>query len=209
MHISRFLRLPIVFVLSCLIVSQLDAQQLRPRGKVDVARTTGGLVASVSPPASLVGRDILAQGGNAVDGAVATALAMAVTWPEAGNIGGGGFMMIAPAGGDVVCVDYRETAPAICDSMSFTKQENRHDSRMVGVPGTVRGLALAHEKYGKLPWADLVRPAAELARNGFVVDDYLAGSINGVMRSAKKRPELYGELIRVYGPKRRPSLAGR
>lgn len=191
-------------MMACLLVATLatsgwcqqDTRDYRP----DVARTTGGVVASDSPAASLVGRDVMVQGGNAVDAAVATAFAMSVTWPEAGNIGGGGFMMIAPAQGDVVCVDYRETSPLSTDENSFLKQTDRRDSRMVGVPGTVRGLALAHEKFGTLPWKDLILPSVRLARDGFVVDEALAGSLNYAVELAKTtKSPLHRELIRVYG----------
>lgn len=188
-----------IFLLITLPVCLLHAQQQPARRQVDVARTTGGVVASDSAPASLVGRDVLVRGGNAVDAAVATAFAMAVTWPEAGNIGGGGFMMIAPPTGQVVCVDYRETAPAATNKLSFVNQTNRCDSRMVGVPGTVRGLALAHEKFGKLPWCELIQPAIDLARYGFVVDDSLAGSLNAVLGNPAIHGELYVELRRIYG----------
>jgi gamma-glutamyltranspeptidase/glutathione hydrolase len=203
-------RVPTLFLVSVLLAATATAQQDTANRRPDVAMTLGGVVACDSPAASLVGRDVLQQGGNAVDGAIATAFAMAVTWPEAGNIGGGGFMMVAPTDGDVVCVDYREKAPLAANNNTFVNQQSRHDSRMVGVPGTVRGLALAHEKFGKLPWAELVRPAIKLARDGFVVDDALAGSINYVIASAKsKKSNLYDELIRVYAhPKGRNWLPG-
>jgi gamma-glutamyltranspeptidase/glutathione hydrolase len=189
----------------------LFAQQPPKRSsKSDVAYTTGGVVASDSPCASLIGRDVLMKGGNAVDAAVATAFAMAVTWPEAGNIGGGGFMMIAPPASDsgdiadsqVVCIDYRETAPGAVDKNSFLKQTNRCDARMVGVPGTVRGLAAAHKQFGNLEWAELVRPAVDLARNGFVVDHELAKSLNSLLSNEQVQQDvdqLYAETKRTYG----------
>src|SRR3954464_13855248 len=116
-----------------------------------------GAVVSVSIDASRVGRDVMMRGGNAVDAAVATAFALAVTWPEAGNIGGGGFMVIYKPGAEPVVVDYRETAPAAGKSDTFASKKPS-EYQLVGVPGTVRGLALAHEKFGKLPWNDLVMP---------------------------------------------------
>ncbi len=126
-----------------------------------------GMVVSDSAVASLIGRDILAEGGTAVDAAVATAFALAVSWPDAGNIGGGGFMIVRPADGeDPVCIDYRETAPLAITARSFTKQDTTYTQKAVGVPGTVRGLAVAHARYGRLPWKDVVMPAAKLAAQG-------------------------------------------
>ncbi len=116
-----------------------------------------GVVVSVSPPATRIGEAILARGGNAVDAAVAVGFALAVTWPEAGNIGGGGFMLVRPAGAKSVpvMIDYRETAPASATKDLFVK--NRRTAHLtVGVPGSVAGLFLAQKKYGKLPWKDLV-----------------------------------------------------
>src|SRR5438105_4959630 len=111
-----------------------------------------GAVVSVSVDASRVGRDVMMRGGNAVDAAVATAFALAVTWPEAGNIGGGGFMVIYPGKeSPPVVVDYRETAPAAAKADTFADGKVSQQ-RLVGVPGTVRGLAAAHERFGKLPW---------------------------------------------------------
>ncbi|HEX9893300.1 MAG TPA: gamma-glutamyltransferase [Gemmatimonadales bacterium] len=141
------------------------------------------MVVSGSPIASGVGRDILRQGGNAVDAAVAVGFALTVVHPEAGNIGGGGFMMIRQKDGSVTSVDYRETAPAAATrDMYLDAQGNVTDQSItghlsVGVPGAVAGLAEAHRRFGKLPWRDLVEPAIALARNGFVIDTFRSRSI--------------------------------
>src|SRR6202035_449463 len=105
-----------------------------------------GMVVAVSPPGADVGRDILLKGGNAVDAAVAAALAMAVTYPSAGNLGGGGFMVIHPPAGKAapVVIDYREVAPGAARRTMFTAKDSWYSHKAVGVPGTVSGLALAH-----------------------------------------------------------------
>lgn len=155
------------------------------------------MVVSVCNIASDVGADALRKGGNAVDAAVAVAFALAVTFPPAGNIGGGGFMLVHPGGGrEPVCIDYRETAPAAATEDLLAGGVERTDGRMVGVPGTVRGLALAHENYGRLSWAELVRPAVELAEKGFAVNAALARSLNTVL---EKYPRMTG-LQEAYGP---------
>ena len=167
--------------------------------RVDVATSTRGMVVSETLEATRVGRDVLEEGGNAVD-AAAVAFALAVTWPEAGNIGGGGFMMVAPPDGDVVCVDYRETAPAAATRDMFVDNPNRYHHRAVGTPGTVGGLFLAHATYGRLPWRRLVEPAAELARDGFKVDEHLAASLNRALdKSDVRANDRYQELRRNYG----------
>ena len=154
-----------------------------------------GMVVSVSKPASEVGRKILNAGGNAVDAAVATAFALAVTWPEAGNIGGGGFMLIHPGDGErPVVIDYREIAPAAATVDMFAHGIGSQ-YRLVGVPGTVRGLKLAHEQFGRLPWKDLVEPAVGLARGGFQISAELARSLNQVIETSPDN----SELRRVYG----------
>jgi gamma-glutamyltranspeptidase/glutathione hydrolase len=156
-----------------------------------------GVVVSVCPIASRVGCETLRHGGNAVDAAVATAFALAVTWPEAGNIGGGGFMMVRPAGDNTTpqFVDYRETAPAAVKADTFAGQSS--SALLAGTPGTVRGLHLAFERFGsgKVAWKDLVAPAAELAEGGFTVDKALATSLNSGLRGTKAFPEMR----RVYG----------
>jgi gamma-glutamyltranspeptidase/glutathione hydrolase len=150
-----------------------------------------GLVVSVSAPASDAGLVILKKGGNAVDATVATAFALAVTYPAAGNIGGGGFMVVHPgAKGDPVVIEYRETAPAAASKDMFAKNDERHGHKVVGVPGTVRGMALAHQRFGKLSWKEVIQPAVKLADEGFTIDGQLAGSLNSLVGSSAEFPEL-------------------
>ena len=136
------------------------------------------MVVAQEPLAAQIGVDILKKGGNAVDAAVAVGFAMAVTYPRAGNIGGGGFMVIHRANGDNITIDYREAAPAAITATSFLDaqgnadpEKSRNSALAIGVPGTVAGLALAEEKYGsgRFTLADLIAPAIALAREGFGV----------------------------------------
>ncbi len=167
-----------------------------PQALADSAVGQHGMVVSVSAPASQVGVAVLQKGGNAVDAAVATAFALAVTFPEAGNIGGGGFMVVYPGkGAEPVVIDYRETAPAAADKTMFVQTRSHLGAKIAGVPGTVRGLALAHQKFGKLPWKEVVLPAVRLAEEGFVVDAYLAAGLNRVLARSGE----FAELKRVYG----------
>ncbi|HEY7382891.1 MAG TPA: gamma-glutamyltransferase [Beijerinckiaceae bacterium] len=146
-----------------------------------------GMVASQEAKATRIGVDILEKGGNAVDAAVAVGFALAVTLPRAGNLGGGGFMMVHLAErNETVAIDYRETAPAAATRDMFLDDKGEPDPRKsrdsglaVGVPGTVRGLALALERYGsgRFSLADLIAPAEKLARQGIVVGDDLADSL--------------------------------
>src|SRR5262244_2312824 len=146
-----------------------------------------GMVASQEARASRIGVEVLEQGGNAVDAAVAVGFALAVTHPQAGNLGGGGFMLIHLAGRDEdVAIDYRETAPAATSRDVFLDEKGEADPRKsrdtglgVGVPGTVAGLALALERYGsgKFTLAQLIAPALAAARNGIVVEDNLADAL--------------------------------
>ena len=143
--------------------------------------TRSGIVVSSSDVASDLGATVLAKGGNAVDAAVATAFAMAVTHPFAGNLGGGGFMVVRTARGEATTFDYRETAPAKSTQTMYLGPDGKIVRNLTatgylapGVPGTVRGMALAHKRFGKLPWKDVVMPAAELASKGFVISASLA-----------------------------------
>ena len=135
-----------------------------------------GMVVSSNAVASQVGVDILKKGGNAIDAAIATAFALAVTHPTAGNIGGGGFLVFMKSTGEVTTIDFREKAPFAATPTMFLdtkgklpKNNNHEGLKTVGVPGTVAGLYLAHQKYGKLTWAGLVQPAVDLAKNGFIM----------------------------------------
>jgi gamma-glutamyltranspeptidase / glutathione hydrolase len=153
------------------------------------------MVSSEAPQATKVGRDILAAGGNAVDAAVATAFALAVVHPSAGNIGGGGFAVVRLAPGKAVALDFREVAPAAATETMYidpkTKQptdESRIGHKASGVPGTVAGLYELHKKYGKLPWKDVVAPAVKLAKDGFDIDAVLAASLMKRVEKLKKFP---------------------
>jgi gamma-glutamyltranspeptidase/glutathione hydrolase len=143
-----------------------------------------GMVASSEPLASQAGVEILQAGGDAVDAAVAVGFTLAVTFPQAGNLGGGGFMLIRMASGDSMVVDYREQAPAAATRGMYQDAQGNlipgastTGARAAGVPGTVRGLALAEEKYGRLGLGRVMAPAIRLARNGFPVSYSLAENI--------------------------------
>lgn len=132
-----------------------------------------GMVVSDNEVASQVGISILKKGGNAIDAAIATAFALEVTHPQAGNIGGGGFLVYMNATGKTTTIDFREKAPLLANSDMFLDEagnlidgSNHKGLKSVGVPGTVAGLYLAHQKYGSLPWKKLVQPAVNLAKKG-------------------------------------------
>jgi gamma-glutamyltranspeptidase/glutathione hydrolase len=145
-----------------------------------------GIVVTVSPDAGKVGRDVLYRGGNAMDAAVAVGFALAVTYPQAGNIGGGGFAVVrSGADGQIRTLDFRETAPAAAtEGMYLDADGNALDSLSTrgalaaGVPGSVAGLYALWEEYGSLPWSELVTTAARLADTGFVVDAFLSRTID-------------------------------
>jgi gamma-glutamyltranspeptidase/glutathione hydrolase len=157
----------------------------------------GGVVVSVSGPASDIGRDILKRGGNAVDAAIATAFALQVSYPLAGNIAGGGFMVIhpAPGQGEPTTIDYRECAPAAANPRMYTREESQYSQRAVAVPGTVRGLEMARRRFGTMTWSQLIQPAIAIARDGYIVDAGVAKSTNETLADA---PD-FAELHRVYG----------
>jgi len=136
-----------------------------------------GMVVSANRIASTAGLQILKNGGNAIDAAVATAFSLAVTLPSAGNIGGGGFIVFMKSDGGVTTFDFREKAPLAATSDMFLDESgdlipgiNHMSAKAIGVPGTVAGLYKAHQKYGKLPWADVVQPAIDLAAQGFAMN---------------------------------------
>jgi gamma-glutamyltranspeptidase / glutathione hydrolase len=161
-----------------------------------------GMVVCTSAPACDAGAAVLAKGGNAVDAAVATAFALAVTLPSAGNIGGGGFMVVRSPNGAVTTFDYREKAP-LKSTRAMYMRDGKVDISLTnagylapGVPGTVRGLALAHKKFGRLPWRDVVMPAVQLADEGFVISDGLARGLNAQLAGAMGK---YPASVDAYG----------
>ncbi len=145
---------------------------------------TEGMVVSESSEASRIGAEVLRAGGNAVDAAVAVHFALAVTYPQAGNLGGGGFMVLRTAEGAIEAIDFRETAPATATRDLFIGAGGNPDPVLsrtthlaVGVPGSVAGMALAHERHGTRTWRELVEPAARLADPGFILDRYTANHL--------------------------------
>jgi gamma-glutamyltranspeptidase/glutathione hydrolase len=185
-------------------------------------RARHGMVVSVEEQASQAGVQVLKQGGNAVDAAIATALALAVTHPSAGNIGGGGFLLIRLADGHVTFIDFRERAPAgasrdmyLDASGKVIPEASTVGPRAAGVPGTVAGLEYASRKYGKLRWRRVVEPAVRLAARGFPVSYELAHSLSskGTVRLLERFPESKRILLRggrYYEPGERllqPDLA--
>jgi gamma-glutamyltranspeptidase / glutathione hydrolase len=153
-----------------------------------------GMVVCAYPDAARVGLNILKKGGNAIDAAVAVHFALAVTYPEAGNIGGGGFMVFRSAKGETNTLDFREKAPALASVNMYLDASGNVISglslsshKASGVPGSVDGMVEAHRKYGKLKWAELLQPAVDLAQKGFNITRRLATDLNNLQASVKKQ----------------------
>lgn len=177
------------------------------------AEGESGMVASAHALASQAGLDVLKRGGNAVDAAVATALTLAVVYPRAGNLGGGGFMLIALADGRTTAIDFRETAPgrATADMYLNEAREVVPDRSTlgylaVGTPGTVAGLALAKARYGtdKLSWSELVEPARRIAQEGFIITNALAKDL----RASEALLSQFAESRRIFLRDGNPYAAG-
>ncbi|MBL8249769.1 MAG: gamma-glutamyltransferase, partial [Candidatus Competibacter sp.] len=172
------------------------------RDRIHPVLAPRGMVVTQEALASQVGLDILKQGGNAVDAAVAVGFALAVTLPQAGNLGGGGFLLVYDAGKrQTEAIDFRETAPAAArrdrylnEQGEVDEQRIRHSHQAAGVPGTVAGLALAHQQHGRLPWPKLVEPALQLAERGFPVSVELAQSL----RAARDRMASWPASMAVF-----------
>jgi gamma-glutamyltranspeptidase/glutathione hydrolase len=182
-----------------------------PASDLQVSRGRGGAVAAAEENAARVGIAILKQGGNATDAAVAVAFALAVTWPEAGNIGGGGFWIARDAKGKALVIDFRETAPRAARPDLFTRAgaggkppSSTSGPLASGVPGSVAGLALAHRLGGKLPWKTVVEPAVLLARDGFEMTE----TISKTIANEKKRLALDLEAASIFLPAGEPPTAG-
>lgn len=185
----RIFRIIVSFLLLAL-VSQAFAE-----GGRTPTYAKNGMVSSASRLASEVGVETLRNGGNAVDAAVATAFALAVTWPSAGNIGGGGFLVYHGSDGHATAFDFREKAPLAATEQMYlgvdgrvVNNSNHFGPLAVGVPGTVAGLWKAHQELGSLPWADLVAPAVALAREGIPITYTLQRSFAGNQRRFQQYP---------------------
>ncbi len=180
-------------------VLPLDAQEAAIYSGMDRMHpvwAASGMVSAQEEVAAKVGRDILAQGGNAVDAGVAVAFALAVTLPRAGNIGGGGFMLVHDAKtGETHAIDYREMAPAGATRDMFLDAEGNADSELSrysgaasGVPGTVAGMKMVLDQYGSMKWADVIAPAIKLAEEGITVTPDLADSLEAMKERLTKYP---------------------
>ncbi|MYB08288.1 MAG: gamma-glutamyltransferase [Gemmatimonadetes bacterium] len=199
---NRLLSMSLTLV-TALAVAACGGSSVETAG-IDAVRgvvTSGsGMVVSAYPDASEAGARVLSAGGNAVDAAIATGLALAVTHPTAGNIGGGGFMVIRFPDGGATAIDFREKAPLKAHPEMFVGEDGEYSYQIhhrshlaVGVPGTVAGFALAHEKYGNAEWRDLVEPSVTLARDGFVVSDRLANSLSGRLEAFRDYPATFAQ----------------
>lgn len=153
-----------------------------------------GIVVSAQSEASRIGAAILRKGGNAVDAAAATEFALAVCYPEAGNIGGGGFMVIRKADGTSEVIDYREKAPSAASRDMYIDESGNvvdtlsTETRLAsGIPGTVDGIMTAHSKYGSLPFSDVIQPAINIARDGFALTKKQANDLNSNRRNFIER----------------------
>src|SRR5918912_4275301 len=188
-----------------LLILLLSVTSVVPVAAREPVRGRHGMVASTNEVASRVGVEIMKRGGNAVDAAIAVAFALQVTHPAAGNLGGGGFMMIRLKNGRTTAIDYREMAPAAAHRDVYLDKNGKLIEgeggslvgyRAAGVPGTVRGMELALKKYGsgKLTWSQLIEPARQLAANGFSVTYSLARSL----RNSKDYLSTYSETKRIY-----------
>ena len=178
------------FLLAAVLLSSCVGGQL---GKNNSGEYKNGMIVSAHPAASKVGLDILKKGGNAVDAAVAVQFALAVVYPSAGNIGGGGFMVYRSAQGDIAALDFREKAPGMASRDMYLDpagnaitEKSLYGHLAAGVPGSVDGMVQAHDKYGELSWAEVVQPAIDLARNGFSVTESQARDFADEQNDFKK-----------------------
>ena len=175
-----------VKILVVCITSILSCTSPNPQSIVAVGTISKhAMVSSAHPLASAIGVKIMKNGGNAIDAAIATHLAFAVVYPQAGNIGGGGFMVFRKSDGTTGALDYRERAPINSTSDMYLDENNNIIEGLsmigglaVGVPGTIAGVFEAHEKYGSLDIDELIKPVIDLARNGVIVTENQKNRIN-------------------------------
>lgn len=173
-----------ILFLNCVLFLSCD-ERIDNQAKIITELTFTSMVVSAHPLASDVGAMILKKGGNAYDAAIAVHFALAVVHPEAGNIGGGGFMVSRSADGEISSLDFRESAPAAAQRNMYLNDDGEviedlsiNGHKATGIPGSVAGMFAIHERYGSLPMQELIKPAIDLARNGFVLTKSAANSLN-------------------------------
>ncbi len=205
----KFLILAVSLVSLCIspVVAQEQTPRLDTKDRFVPEIGRHGMVATREKIATQVGVNILKQGGNAVDAAVAVGFALAVTYPQAGNIGGGGFMMIHLAKENKsIAIDYREMAPAAADRDMYLNEDGSVDNarskftrKATGVPGTVAGMVHALENYGTMSLAQVIKPAYDLANDGFPIYNYLEGSLNARKERMKKNAAAFKVFYKADG----------
>ncbi|MFD2289196.1 gamma-glutamyltransferase [Pedobacter petrophilus] len=178
------IKISALFIVVAIVLSGCVTGQL---GKNNSGEYKNGMVVSAHPEASQVGIEILKKGGNAIDAAVAVQFALAVVYPNAGNIGGGGFMVYRSSKGEVNTLDFREKAAASASRDMYLDSagnpivnKSLYGHLAAGVPGSVDGMVQAHQKYGKLTWAEVLKPAIDLAEKGFKITKRQAAELNGL-----------------------------
>lgn len=205
---------PLLILTSILLITSSEKVEGQTLAK-------NGMVVSDSDIASQVGIDVLKKGGNAIDASIATAFALAVTHPQAGNIGGGGFIVFLNSEGQSTTIDFREKAPLSATSDMFlgedgeVKDNSNHNGALsIGVPGTVAGMYLAHQKYGSLTWKELIEPAVKLAVEGFPLNWMLKGQADRYSRMENEYPFMasffndgFGKQVEVGELWKQPELA--
>jgi gamma-glutamyltranspeptidase/glutathione hydrolase len=186
----KFLSTKLVLIGLSLVLSGCLGGSL---SKKNSAEYKNGMVVSAHPSSSKVGLDILKKGGNAVDAAVAVQFALAVVYPGAGNLGGGGFMVYRSASGELAALDFREKAPLLASRDMYLDSagnvitdKSLYGHLAAGVPGSVDGMVKAHEKFGKLSWKEVVQPALDLARNGFPITNSQVEEFTELQAEIKK-----------------------
>ncbi len=199
-HFFSFVALAVLWLgttgLAAVALTSVQADKAQP------VRAPHGMVVSASVHASAAGADVLATGGNAVDAAIATGFALTVTHPAAGNIGGGGFMVVRFPDGTSTAIDFREKAPLashpemwLAESGEYSRTKHHNSHLAVGVPGTVAGFWKAHRLYGSQEWRRSVSPAISLARDGFPISARLAG---GLQRLVEGRGAPYEGTVAAF-----------
>ena len=187
-----------------LFLISIPSQSIASYAQSDIS--SDGVVVTQHYLATEIGENILAQGGNAYDAAIAVGFALAVVLPRAGNIGGGGFMVIYDEdSNDTYAIDYREKAPAASFRDMYLDENGEFDIlkstfgyNAIGVPGTVHGFWSVHQRFGSLPWADLIHPAIILAERGFVMSDYMAQTLNNYSEKMSYYDETRNIFLRNY-----------